>query len=264
MLYYPQLSSGSIAQFPVTRRAVTRTVTNELLGGDTIRMADSGADLVHWQLQYSSLSDDEWSSLEQLFEAAEGQLNTFVFLDPTDNLLMWSEDWTQPVWSADPMLQLTGGLQDPLGGSGATTITNTGQANQRILQATAGPSWYQYCFSVYLSSAAPTTIELVLTSNGVDSLLGINTTSVWRRFTTSATLATQADGISFGLQLAPGIAITAFGAQAEAQPAASVYKKNTDNGGIYPATRFNSDSLLRSTDAINHNSCTLALVSALS
>lgn len=263
MLYYPQLSSGSIAQFPVSRRAVTRTVTNELLSGDTIRMADPDAGLVQWQLQYSNLSDDEWSSIEQLFEAAEGQLNTFVFLDPTDNLLMWSEDWTQPVWIPDPMLQVAGGMLDPLGGTGAMNITNSGQATQRVLQATAGPSWFQYCFSVYLSSAAPATVELVLTSNGVDSLTSFTTTSGWARFWTSATLATQTDGISFGLQLAPGSAVTAFGAQVEAQPAASVYKKNIDNGGVYAATRFNSDSLLRNTDAINQNSCTFTLVSTL-
>lgn len=263
MLYYPQLSSGSIAQFPISRRTVTRTVTNDLLGGETIRMADPGATLVQWQLQYFNLSDDEWSSIEQLFETAEGQLNTFVFLDPTDNLLMWTEDWTQPVWSADPMLQVSGGAQDPLGGTGAINVTNSGQATQRILQATAGPSWYQYCFSVYLTSLAPVTVQLVLTSNGEDSLTSIAAGSGWQRVLTSASLATQADGISFGLQLAPGTAVTAFGAQVEAQPIASIYKKNIDNGGVYPATRFNSDSLIRNTDAINQNSCALTLVSAL-
>lgn len=263
MLYYPQLSTGSISQFPIARRTVTRTVTNEMLGGDTIRMGDPNAALVQWQLQYSNLTDDEWSAIEELFETAEGQLNTFVFLDPTDNLLMWSEDWTQPVWSADPMLQVTGGAQDPLGGTDAMNLTNSAQTTQRIVQLTAGPSWFQYCFSVYLCSDSPAAIELVVTSNGVDALTTIEIGSAWQRAFTSSILAIQADGISFGLQLPAGTEIMAFGAQVEAQPAAGPYKKNIDLGGVYPVTRFNFDSLLRNTDAVNQNSGSVNLVSAL-
>ncbi len=40
MLYYPQLSTGSVAQFPVTRSVNMRTVANQLPSGFTIRMAD--------------------------------------------------------------------------------------------------------------------------------------------------------------------------------------------------------------------------------
>jgi hypothetical protein len=116
MLYYPQLTTGSIAQFPVTRSVNMRTVANQLPSGFTIRMADTGAQKVQWRLVYSDLTDGERSSLESLFEASQGQLNTFTFLDPTDNLLMWSEDWTQAVWTPDPLLQVASGVEDPLGG----------------------------------------------------------------------------------------------------------------------------------------------------
>ena len=105
MLYYPQLTSGSVSQFPVGRRSGTRIVSNELPSGDSIRMTDAGAATIRWQLQYGGLTDDEWSAMEQLFEASEGRLNTFTFLDPTDNLLLWSEDWTKPAWSSDPLMQ---------------------------------------------------------------------------------------------------------------------------------------------------------------
>src|SRR5580704_12020987 len=122
MLYYPQLSTGAVSQFPVTRSANMRTVSNQLASGFTIRMADTGAQKVQWQLRYSSLTDAERSSIESLFESSEGQLNTFTFLDPTDNLLMWSEDWTQTVWTVDPLLQLTGGIADPTGGNDAIEL----------------------------------------------------------------------------------------------------------------------------------------------
>src|SRR5208282_3848469 len=108
MLYYPQLSTGAVSQFPVSRNARLRTVSNQLPGGFSIRMADEGAQKVQWQLRYAGLTDGERASIEGLFGASEGQLNTFVFLDPTANLLQWSEDWTQAVWAADPLLQVSG------------------------------------------------------------------------------------------------------------------------------------------------------------
>ena len=263
MIYYPQLITGSVAQFPIIRRTVTRTVTNNLISGDTIRMADPGAGLVQWQLQYAALTDNEWSSIEQCFDQVQGRLNTFTFLDPTDNLLMWSEDWTQPVWTADPLVQVVLNIRDPFGGSNALQVTNTSQTMGRILQATAGPSWFQYCFSVYLRSDSPATVELVATSQGQDSLTPIQLSSAWSRAVTAPLLAIQQDGISFGLQLAAGMRIDAFGAQVEAQLAAGFYKKNIDRGGVYAATRFDTDSLQPSTDAINQNSCIVNLVSTL-
>src|SRR5271166_2970558 len=135
MLFYPQLSTGAVAQFPVRRGTNMRTVTNQLASGGTIRMADPGSQKIRWQLRYSDLTDSERASIENLFEAAGGQLNTFTFLDPTGNLLTWSEDWTQTAWTADPLLQVSGGAQDPLGGSEAMQLTNTAQTAQQIIQS---------------------------------------------------------------------------------------------------------------------------------
>src|SRR5579862_2476021 len=98
MLFFPQLSTGALSQFPVTRSANMRTVSNQLAGGFTVRMSDTGDQTVQWRLRYSNLTDSERAAIESLFEASEGQLSTFTFLDPTSNLLTWSEDWTQPVW----------------------------------------------------------------------------------------------------------------------------------------------------------------------
>jgi len=263
MLYYPQLTTGAVSQFPVTRTATMRTVTNQLLSGDNIRMSDPAAATIRWQLKYSALTDDEWTSLEQLFEAAEGQLNTFTFLDPTDNLLAWSEDWTNSVWSADPMLEVTTGIADPLGGNGAVQITNNGQATQGIVQKIAGPSWFQYCLSVYLRSAAPTEVQLVFSSTGQQSANEISVTSSWTRVVMADNLSLNQDSIGFGLQLAPGTQIYAFGAQVEPQPAPGSYMSTTDQAGVYAATRFDSDSLTQITTAPNQNACTVSLVSAI-
>jgi hypothetical protein len=263
MLYYPQLTTGAVAQFPVTRTTNMRAVANQLASGFTIRLADTGAQKVQWRLRYSSLTDGERSSIEELFEGSEGQLNTFTFLDPTDNLLMWSEDWTQTVWAADPLLQVTAGLPDPLGGTGAMQLTNTGQAAQQIIQHTDGSSSFLYCYSVYVRSNVPATVQLVVTATGQTFLKAASTGTSWMRVTTSGSLAVQQDGVGFGVQLPAGAQVDMFGAQVEAQPEAGLYKKTIDRGGVYSSTRFSSDLLAFTATAPNQNSCQVDLISNL-
>jgi hypothetical protein len=263
MLYYPQLTSGAISQFPVRRSTNMRTVFNQLPSGYAIRMADTGAQKVQWQLRYSDLTDGERSSIESLFEDAEGQLNTFTFLDPTDNLLMWSEDWTQAVWTADPLLQVSGGVPDPLGGSDAMQLTNTAQTTQQIIQNTNGPSSFVYCYSVYVRSNVPATIQLVVTATGETALTAVTTSASWMRVTASSGLSVQQDGVGFGVQLPAGVQVDAFGAQVEAQPGAGLYKKTIDLGGVYSSTRFSSDLLLITETGVNQSSCEIDLISSL-
>jgi len=263
MLYYPQLTTGSIAQFPVSRTTNMRTVANQLPSGFTIRMADAGAQKVQWRLVYSDLTDGERSALESLLEASEGQLNTFTFLDPTDNLLMWSEDWTQAVWTPGALLQVTGGVADPLGGSAAMQLTNTAQTTQQIVQNISGPSWFMYCYSVYVRSDAPATIQLVVTATGQVSLTAVNTSASWTRVTASGSLSVQQDGVGFGVQLPAGVQVDVFGAQVEAQPGAGLYKQTIDLGGVYSSTRFSSDLLSVTATAPNQHSCQIGLISSL-
>lgn len=261
MLYFPQLTSGAVSQLPVTQRTIIRTVSNELAGGDTIRMADPNDGIMRWQLQYSNLTDTEWLAIEQLFEAAEGRLTTFTFLDPTNNLLSWSEDWTKAVWTADPLLQIVTGIGDPLGGNNAVQLTNSAQTTERVLQSIAGASSFQYCFSVYLRSDVAAVIQLVASATGQDSLVSVSIGPTWVRAVRSGSLSVNQGSIAFGVQLPAGARIDAFGAQVEAQPAPGQYKKTTDRGGVYVNARFDSDALVCSKDAANQNSAVFTLYS---
>jgi len=263
MLYYPQLTSGSVSQYPVARGMQLRTLTNQMLGGDNIRAEDTGAGAIQWQLAYGGLTDSEWASIDELFETVEGQLTTFTFLDPTDNLLLWSEDWTQAPWVADPLIALASGVEDPFGGSNAMQATNNAQTTQRVMQATAGPSHFQYAFGLYLRSDAPCVIDFAVSATGQDWISPVSVGTAWALFSTSVALSTAQDGISFGIQLPAGIRVYAFGAQVEAQPAAGPYKKTTDLAGVYSSARFATDSLARISDAPDQNSGVIKLMSEL-
>lgn len=125
---YPQLTSGTLSQFPLKKRRQQRTVINNLADGSSVRLADVYGGSSGWRLQYAGLSDAETGSLQQFFESCEGSLNGFTFVDPAGNLLAWSEDLTNSVWQAGPFLAVTGGVTDPLGGTQGFNLVNSGAA----------------------------------------------------------------------------------------------------------------------------------------
>src|SRR5947209_15967438 len=143
MLHFPQLTTGSVSQYPVSRQSQRRTVTNTLMDGSDLRVEDQPADQVSWHLAYSHLTSNEVAAIQLLFDTVEGRLNTFTFIDPTDNLLKWTEDLGQSVWTTDPLLQASAGLSDPFGLTGAAQLTNTAQTSQRVVQTISAASWYQ-------------------------------------------------------------------------------------------------------------------------
>jgi len=101
MLYFPQLASGAVSQFPCKKVVHQRTVVNQLLDGSEVKLFDPAGCTVEWDLDLESLTSAEWNAMAALFQAAEGQLGTFTFLDPFGNLLSWSEALSASVWAAD-------------------------------------------------------------------------------------------------------------------------------------------------------------------
>ena len=92
-------------------------MVNRSADGRTIKLADPAAEVTEWVLTYTDLSDEEAAGLREFFGAAEGSLNGFTFLDPAGNLLAWSDQLDHGVWQKDPLLNLTGDVSDPRGGT---------------------------------------------------------------------------------------------------------------------------------------------------
>src|SRR6476646_7257845 len=100
MRCFPQLLTGASSQYPIRKRSNLRTIRNQCLDGREIKLADTAASSIDWQITFQELIDDEMASLRDFFVSTEGSLGTFTFLDPTDNLLAWSEKFDEPVWQA--------------------------------------------------------------------------------------------------------------------------------------------------------------------
>lgn len=244
MLVFPQLSTGVAGQFPLTRREVARTVVNSLLDGRTVRYADTGWPGTQWDLPATALAAGEWNAIEALFQATEGRLESFVFLDPADNLLSWSEDLSNAAWQKDAMLQVTAGIADPLGTSRAVRVTNTGQAAQRLTQQLAVPGWFQYCFSVEARSGGGSALTMIRATAGNSQAQTSSLSGAWTRIVSSGKFTNTDESIQFSIELAAGASVDLFGLQVEAQPGASAYKKTTERSGVYASARFLDDRLV--------------------
>ena len=258
-LYYPQIR-GVCAQFPIVRRETRSAYVNELASGLTFRMADGSPEQNLWLLQYSELTTAEWEQIATFFAATSGSLGTFTFLDAADNLLRWSEDLTQNVWAPGPLLAVALGTSDPNGGNSAVRITNASQATTTLTQAIGGPSWYQYCFSIYLRADAPSNVNLIASDGSETARKTVAVSTTWSRAMLSCTLSSQQDGIQFGLEVPAGVSIYAFGAQVEGQPGAGTYKKTTANSGVYVKCRFDQDQVSQNTDAVERHSTSVRIV----
>ncbi len=260
MLYFPQLTSGALGQYPVSKTVSQRAITNTLSDGHAVRYADPGAGVVQWELQYQGLADSEVTSLSEFFAACEGQLHAFTFADPLGNLLLWSEDLTQTEWQVDASLELTTGLADPNGGASATELTNPTGEDLTVKQTIASPGWYNYAFSVYVQGQPGKSVSLLRKAGGITSANAYPAGSTWQRITLSGQTDTTGESVAAGITIPAGQSARVFGFQLEPQPAASPYKPSYETNGIYTNAHFASDTFAVTTSGPNRNQCTLSIM----
>lgn len=262
MLVFPQLTSGAVAQLPFLRDSYYRTNLNRLPDGSEVRSSDEEASSRVWRLELKDLSDSEAATIESLFEAAEGRLQSFTFLDPADNLLAWSEDFARSCWLRGATIQGQSEVADPLGGTSATRLTNAGQSAQELSQRLQVPGEFQYCFSIFARAASPCVVTLSMSAGLARLVTAHVVDSTWERITIAG-VAGPGEGVTYALEVEPGSAVEIFGAQVDAQPAASPYRKTRSRGGVYPNTRFAEDSVIRQAQAPNRNGTVVRMISPM-
>ena len=243
MLVFPQLETKTTALYPVERMYAARTVGHEVEGGQRTIFSDVDATRREWELRALGLTKVEVEAIEALFSAAGGRLRTFTFLDPVGNLLTRSEEFADPVWTAGPALVFTPGHADPFGTTRATQVVNSGGAPQTLSQSAAVPGAFQYAFSLWARSAGLANVSLTASSGAANAAQTLALGTAWRRFSMLISLGAAADSVTFGVQLPAGVGIDIFGAQVEAQPGTSDYKRTGGASGVFSNVRFATDRL---------------------
>jgi hypothetical protein len=263
MLYFPQLATGALAQFPLRRQLLRRTIVNQHLDGTVVKLDDPSAARITWDLRYLGLTETERQNIETLFRDAEGRLRSFTFLDPAGNLLRWSEDLSKAVWHKDGAIQVVSDVTDPNGTSRAVRITNTAQVSQGVEQKADVPGWFHYCFGVKARAAAPTQMTLSI-SNAAGTISSVQrVTSDWASYWCAGQIDGSAEDLTCRLALDGGGAIETFGFQLGAQPNPSDYRRTYSQSGVFGNSRFLDDELEFVANGIDDHAVALRVFSRL-
>jgi len=260
MLLFPQLLSGAVAQFPLSRSYSVSNVTN--LQEDGTRYLETGLEPpnLSWRLAYQHLTKVEADELSTFFESTHGRLFTFTFLDPVGNLLLWSEDLAKPFWDRSPLL----GISALSAGTDVSfELSGTGPGTALLSQALACPAKALLCFSLYARADQPSQINLALSdvSNRVEKWFGVDAT--WRQYfvTQAGNGAGSAKTAEISLNALAPIQVTRI--SVNAQPAPAFYLRTTQTCGIKQNTRFNQDHFLTIATGDDDFSCSVQLTSRL-
>ena len=263
MPYFPQLITGSLAQYPLRILRRQRAIVNALPGGERVTAFDGFASELEWELTYRGLSSQEASQLRSLYEACEGRRGDFVFADPCGNLLARSEQFDQEPWQSDPLLAWTAGLNDPFGGTAAMRVQNNTGLPQYFRQTIAVPAEYETCFSVWAKSLSADEVLVRRTSGPESVTTAIPIGGDWRRIETAAALAGTTVGVEFTVEIPGAAAVEFYGAQLEAQRYPSGYKRTLGRAGLYPAARFASDELAFEADGFETFATRIRIIARL-
>ena len=254
MLAFPQLESGAMAQMPMQRTVRYRARRNEMRDGSTVLLGDPDYEERAWELTFRDLSDAEWQALADLFEACEGRLRAFTFLEPGANLLAWSEQLNLAPWSVSG--STLDGQAGPSGGTRGSRVSAGGSAAQAI----AGPAHYRYAASVWLRTTA-TGAKLRL-SDSAAQVVGqdVEASGEWRRYAVRYSATSATDAMMLTLAAGAGGPLDVYGPQLEAQAAASAYKVSAARGGVFASTRFDQDALVDEASGVGRHDTRIRLL----
>ena len=261
-IFFPQLAVGAVTQYPVRKTRFFRTIKNILPDGRLILLPDRSARRVEWELTYNNISAQDAEALQSHFRICSGPFRSFVFLDPTENLLPFSSNLNAPVWLQSNQIQIEDGIADPLGGGQGFRLTNRSQVAADLYQALEVPTYFAYCLSVYVRSSDTSSIELFLRSENDSRIRECTCNSSWTRVSAQARLSEQSYELSTGLTLAPGQQLEIFGPQLEPQVAASGYRTTGARSGIYRSAHLRLNELLLTAEGPDLYSTTIILESA--
>lgn len=243
-LFFPQLTSGAYAQYPIQKTRAARTINNVLADGSMVVFADPGGSRLYWQLSFTELTAVEASVLEAHFEACAGPVRAFTFIDPTDNMLVWSSDLAAAVWGRSSDIVLAAAAADPMGSSAAFTVTNNAAVSEEITQTLAVPANYHYSFSLYVRSVTPSSLVLVRRGASTEAATAYNIGPSWTRLISAGELGDSATNISVSIRLSAGQQVILYGPQLEPQLAPSRYRATGARGGVYPNAHWAVDDLV--------------------
>jgi hypothetical protein len=85
MATFPLLSTGAVAQYPLSRGTSYDVDIVRFLDGSEQRCLVRGRKLRRWLISLAQLNETELADIEQFFDEAQGNAQLFTFIDPLTN-----------------------------------------------------------------------------------------------------------------------------------------------------------------------------------
>jgi hypothetical protein len=249
-LFFPQLTSGALAQYPVKKTRLVRTIKNVLPDGNMVLSPDPNASHLIWQLSYTGLETADTQALQSHMASCSGPFRAFTFIDPTENMLVWSSNLQNAPWQSSSLISFQTSVADPDGGTGAVMVTNLGQQSLSINQTLTVPANYQYCFSVYVTSVQPSLVTLTTgLAAPAQETTSFAVNAGWSRLIWSGRLADTGTQFYVAINLAAGQQVSIYGPQLEPQLSPSRYRPTGSWGGVYANAHWGVEQLTTIADA---------------
>ena len=227
--------------------------------GTIITLADRGATFSRWRIAFQDLSDQEANTLKTFFAATQGNLQPFLFADPTTNLLLSPEDLSNGAWETRGLL-FDWAVVDPFGSCRASRTHNNTSSDCAVAQNTLLPGLVQSCFSVYLRSEAATTVTLSRTAGNQANSMSVSLAGTWQRFYLAGLFPNTTDASRFAITIPLGTQVEIFGPQLEVQLTPSAYVTGTErNSGICTVARFDMKRIDVIATGPNRNACVVSV-----
>ena len=93
------LGTGSVARYPLARKGAFITRTTKFADQSRQTFAQLNSPLSQWVIQMDLLTDAERSDWWNFHQSVQGAYAPFVFVDPSDNLLQFSEQQELLPWN---------------------------------------------------------------------------------------------------------------------------------------------------------------------
>ncbi len=223
-LFFPQLSTGALVQYPVKRTKSVQTVETRAEDGSVLTYFDPKGSILSWQLEYSGITLAEVNRLQALFDACAGRFRAFTSIDPVANMLTSQ-------WQTGVGVTIAGNM-----------YTNASNAPAEVSQTFSIPFGYAYCFSLggNMSAGAESLLTLIRRGSAMEerTTLPVNSPLL----VSTGVLADGGLQFTAALQLQPGQSVDLSQAQLEAQPSPSPFRPA--RGGVYWNAHWAIDELL--------------------
>jgi hypothetical protein len=262
-VYFPQLRAGAAMQYPLSKELRYRTVLHDADAVSEQRSADDRAARVMWTLQLRGLNDSELAAIVGLYQQVRGSHGEFVFLDPEGNLLVHSEDLSNPTWQKTAGLSVVAAATGPAISTTGWRLTAPAGQPGEVWQARTLPAQFHWLLSMYARADTATDLTLLLRSSFGQQTRTVTLGTAWKRYWFGGAWWPAGEGIDAGVRLPTGSTVEISALQLETQSAPSAFKATSDACGIFNEARFTNDELRVSSIAPECHEMTLRIEAPL-